>query len=225
VAGRLAPLKGLGAREILLHESFISLQGESTHQGRVCLFLRTTGCHLRCRYCDTPQAFTQGTRVGVEEVVGQAVASGVPLVEVTGGEPLLQRGVPELLRRLCDRGLTVLLETSGAVSTRHVDPRVRVILDVKTPGSGEVERNVWATLGQLKPHDEVKFVLTSEEDYRFAVEVVRREGLDRRCAVLFSPVTGLLPAATLAGWVVRDRLPVRFQLQLHRVLWGDRPGV
>jgi 7-carboxy-7-deazaguanine synthase len=150
---------------------------------------------------------------------------GLPLVEFTGGEPLLQPAVLPLMASLCDLGMTVLLETSGGVGTQDVDPRVRVILDEKTPSSGEAERNTWSNLARLRPHDEVKFVIGSAEDYAFSLAVIEEHALADKCALLFSPVTPGMPAETLAQWVVRDRLPVRFQVQLHKVLWGDRRGV
>lgn len=224
-AQRVLPLKGLQPGQLLVHEIYASIQGESTFQGRPCVFVRTTACHLRCSYCDTAHAFDHGTVMTLEDVLVAVRSHGLPLVEVTGGEPLLQATVPTLLTTLCDEGFTLLLETSGGVSTSAVDSRVYVILDVKTPGSGEEPRNVWANLDRLRPHDEVKFVITSQEDYQYSREVIQRHGLDKKCTLLMSPVTPGMDPATLAQWVVRDRLPVRFQVQLHKVLWGNRTGV
>jgi 7-carboxy-7-deazaguanine synthase len=224
-AARVAPLKDVPAGHLRVHEIYASVQGESTFQGRPCVFVRTTGCHLRCTYCDTHHAFYDGSVMSLEDVQQKVAAWNLPLVELTGGEPLLQPGSLTLMQRLCDAGFTVLLETSGGVSTASVDPRVHIILDVKTPSSGEVERNVWKNLSLLRPHDEVKFVMGSEEDYRFAVSTLREHALEKRCTVLFSPVTPGMPPDTLAEWCVRDRLPVRFQVQLHKVLWGNRTGV
>jgi 7-carboxy-7-deazaguanine synthase len=222
---RVRELKGLPKDRLLVHEVYASLQGEGTHVGLPCVFVRTTGCHLRCRYCDTPHAFHEGSERTVDDVVTQVKGFGLPLALVTGGEPLLQPATFALLARLCDEGLEVLLETSGGVSTKQVDPRVRVILDVKTPGSGELERNVWANLERLRPHDEVKLVLCSDEDYAFARQLVLEKKLHERCAVLFSPEAEGMDKAKLAEQIVRDRLPVRMQLQLHKVIWGEKRGV
>lgn len=224
---RLAPLKARrDPSAVLVNEVFASLQGESSWAGVPCTFVRTTGCHLRCVYCDTEHAFHEGSERSVASLVDEVVALGLPLVEVTGGEPLLQPSVHPLLHALCERGLTVLLETSGAVSLEGVDPRVRVILDIKTPGSGEVARHVTANLPRLVPgKDEVKLVLCSEDDYRFARDLLSRGSIPAGVTVLMSAAAPLLSATELAGWIVRDRLAVRFQVQLHKVLWGDRRGV
>jgi 7-carboxy-7-deazaguanine synthase len=222
---RVKELKGLDAGVLLIHEVYASLQGEGTHVGLPCAFVRTTGCHLRCRYCDTAHAFHEGARRDVDEVVAEVLAFGLPLVLVTGGEPLLQRAAPALLRGLCAAGLVVLLETSGAVSTEAVDPRVRIILDIKTPGSGEVERNLWANLERLRPHDEVKLVVCDEGDYAFAKDLLKDRSLSERCAVLLSPEAEGMDPAWLAARIVEDRLPVRMQVQLHKVLWGTKRGV
>jgi 7-carboxy-7-deazaguanine synthase len=222
---RVVPLRDIPAGHLKVHEIYASVQGESTFQGRPCVFVRTTGCHLRCSWCDTPQAFYQGTIMTVDTVILRVRQHGIPLVEITGGEPLLQPAVRVLMRRFLDEEFTVLLETSGGVSTSGVDPRVHVILDVKTPSSGEEPRNVWANLERLEPHDEVKFVIAHHADYQYAVGVLERHRLAERCTVLFSAVTPGMDPAMLAEWVVRDRLPVRFQVQLHKVLWGNTPGV
>lgn len=210
---------------LLVHEVYVSVQGEGTHVGLPCVFVRLSACHLRCTYCDTAHAFHEGQERALDEVVAEVLSHGIGLALVTGGEPLLQKAALPLLSSLAEHGLTVLLETSGAVTTRFVDERVRIILDVKTPGSGEAERNVWDNLARLRPHDEVKFVLCDERDYQFARDILQRYALHERCAVLFSPAAGTFPPATLAERIVQDRLPVRFQLQLHKVLWGDRRGV
>jgi len=228
---RLTPLKALTRKGLdpsavlLVHEVYASIQGESTWAGVPCVFVRTTGCHLRCGYCDTEHAFHDGRERTVDDLLVQVAGFGVPLVEITGGEPLLQRATRPLLRFLCDAGHTVLLETSGGVSTEGVDPRVHVILDVKTPGSGEVGRNVWSNLDRLRPHDEVKLVICDERDYEFAREVVASRRIPQGVTVLFSPAKPGVDPARLAEWIVRDRLPVRFQVQLHKVLWGERAGV
>lgn len=224
-ADRVAPLKDVPAGMVKVHEVYASVQGESTFQGRPCVFVRTTACHLRCTYCDTAHAFYDGTVMDPVDVLARVRSHGLPLVEFTGGEPLLQPAVAAMMRTLCDEGFTVLLETSGGVSTKDVDPRVHVILDVKTPSSGESERNTWSNLARLRPHDEVKFVIGSEEDYAYSRRVVDEHALAGKCTLLFSAVTPGMSAATLAEWVVRDRLPVRFQVQLHKVLWGDKRGV
>jgi 7-carboxy-7-deazaguanine synthase len=228
---RIAPLAVLDddgidrARTLLVHEIYASLQGEGTRAGVLCTFVRTTACHLRCTYCDTEHAFDEGKLTSVDDVLAAIRTEGARHVQVTGGEPLLQRAVPVLMSALCDEGFTVLLETSGGVSTERVDSRVVTILDVKTPGSGEHERNVWKNLERLRAHDEVKFVITSADDYAFAKRVVDEHGLTTTCTVLFSPSAPEMPARTLAEWMVRDRLPVRFQMQLHKVLWGEKRGV
>jgi len=206
-------------------EIFHSIQGESTWAGRPCTFVRLTGCPLRCRWCDTEYAFEGGTAMSLPEVLGAVERFGCPLVEVTGGEPLVQKECGELLSALCDRGYEVLLETSGAISTEKVDPRVVTILDLKCPDSGEMERNLWENLDRLRPRDEIKFVVASRRDYEWALQTVRERNLAARNVVLFSPVWGELEPGTLAGWILADRAPVRIQIQLHKVLFGDVAGV
>jgi 7-carboxy-7-deazaguanine synthase len=207
-------------------EIFHSIQGESTWAGRPCTFVRLTGCPLRCRWCDTEYAFHGGATMSLEEVLAQVERFECSLVEVTGGEPLSQKECPELLRSLCDRGYDVLLETSGAVSTESVDPRVVTILDVKCPDSGESDRNLWENLDRLRPRDEIKFVLASRRDYEWALETVQARDLSARNTVLFSPVWGELEPGTLASWILEDRARVRMQIQLHKVLYGaDVAGV
>jgi len=218
-AQRLRPLAGKATGTLVIHEIYRSLQGESTFAGLPCVFVRLTACHLRCVYCDTPHAFNQGEAMSVDVVVARALALGDDLVEITGGEPLLQREVHPLMSRLADAGKTVLLETSGALDTSAVDPRVRVILDLKTPGSGEAEANVWSNIEHLKPGDEVKFVVCDRADFDWAVNVVREHRLTERCPVLFSAAFGQVNPTDLAAWILESRLPVRLQPQQHKILW------
>lgn len=207
-------------------EIFHSIQGESTFAGRPCVFVRLTGCPLRCTWCDTEYAFYGGTERSVDDVLAEVRAHGCNLVEVTGGEPLAQANTIQLLGRLCAEGFTVLLETSGAVDTATVDPLVHIILDVKCPGSGMMERMHWPNVQRLRPQDEAKFVIQDRADYEWAKEVVARYGLTDRCPVLFSPVFGTLNPHQLAEWLLADRLPIRFQLQLHKYIWApDMRGV
>jgi len=209
-----------------VHEIFYSLQGESTRAGRPCVLVRLTGCQMRCVWCDSEHAFYEGEWKSRQQVLDEVAAFGCPMVELTGGEPLLQPGALPLLEALCDEGYEVLLETGGGVDVGGVDPRVRRVLDIKCPGSGEAEANRWQNLELLTPRDELKLVIASEDDYRWARDLVRERRLDRLCPVSFSPVWGRVEPAELAGWILRDRLPVRFQLQLHKILWGaDARGV
>lgn len=212
------------ADRLRVNEIFLSLQGESRSVGLPTVFVRLTGCPLRCGYCDTAYAFHEGQWLSVEEILTQVAAQGVRHVTVTGGEPLAQRPCTALLARLCDAGYEVSLETSGAVDIAAVDPRVRIVMDVKTPGSGEAEKNLPANLPRLKRTDEVKFVIGSRADYDWSRAFVEREHLAERCEVLFSPVHGELAPRDLADWIVADKLPVRFQLQLHKLLWGEERG-
>jgi 7-carboxy-7-deazaguanine synthase len=206
-------------------EIFHSIQGESTHAGRPCVFVRLTGCNLRCRWCDSAYTFTGGEKMTVEDVVGKVMAYGCNLVEVTGGEPLAQAEAFELIDRLCDHGLEVLVETSGSIDVSPTDPRAKLILDVKCPGSGEAGSNRWANLELLRPHDEIKFVIADRADYEWAREVIRSRSLDR-WPVLLSPVWGEMDPRSLAEWMLADRVPARFQTQLHKHLWGaDARGV
>lgn len=217
----------MSSETLVIHEIYRSLQGESTFAGLPCAFVRLSACNLRCRWCDTPEAFTGGTRMPVADVVTRALALNTPLVEVTGGEPLLQAAVHPLMRALCDAGKTVLLETSGERDISGVDPRVRRIVDLKAPGSGESPRNRWENLPHLCAQDEVKFVLADRTDYEWARDVIRREALHQRAGtVLLSCVHGELDPRDLAAWVLDDALPVRVQVQLHKVIWGaDAKGV
>lgn len=205
-------------------EIFHSLQGESRPAGYPTAFVRLTGCPLRCTYCDTSYAFQGGSRISVAEVINRVRTFGVRYVCVTGGEPLAQPACLGLLTALCDAGYAVSLETSGALDISAVDPRVTVVLDIKTPDSGESERNLWGNLPRLKRDDQIKFVICSRADYDWSRKVLAERHLDHLCEVLFSPSWGQLPARELAEWVLADQLPVRFQLQLHKYLWGDAPG-
>ncbi len=203
----------------MVHEIYRSLQGESTFAGLPCGFVRLTACHLRCVYCDTPHAFNHGTLMPLDEVVDRALGLGDDLVEITGGEPLLQAEVHPLMSRLADAGRTVLLETSGAVDIAPVDPRVHIILDLKTPASGELAANFWGNIPLLRSKDEVKFVLCDRTDFEWAVAQVREHALTDRCPVLFSPAFGQVNPTDLAAWTLESRLPVRVQIQLHKILW------
>lgn len=203
-----------------MHEIFYSLQGESTFAGLPCVLVRLTGCQMRCTWCDTEHAFYEGEWMPREAVLERVADLGCELVELTGGEPLLQPGARPLLAALCDAGYTVLLETGGGLDIGGVDPRVHRIVDVKCPGSGEAANNHWPNLDLLGPRDEVKMVLADEADYLWARDLVRRHRLTARCPVHFSPVHGSLDRERLAAWILRDRLPVRLQLQLHKLLWG-----
>jgi 7-carboxy-7-deazaguanine synthase len=205
-------------------EIFVSLQGESRSVGWPTVFVRLTGCPLRCGYCDTSYAFKGGETLQIDDILSRVAGFGVHHVTVTGGEPLAQKACGELLQRLCDAGYEVSLETSGALAVADVDPRVVKVMDLKTPSSGELQRNLYDNLEHLSPQDQVKFVIGDEQDYRWSREQVGKHHLAERCEVLFSPVQGQLSPTTLADWIVRDRLPVRFQLQLHKILWGDQPG-
>jgi 7-carboxy-7-deazaguanine synthase len=212
---------------ITLNEIFHSVQGESTYAGRPCVFVRLTACDLRCAWCDTPYAFYEGRKHTVDEVLAEVERFRCPLVEVTGGEPLLQEDVYPLMRGLLDRGRTVLLETGGHRSTERVPEAVVTIVDVKCPGSGEAGRMHWANLDRLRPHDEVKFVVADRADYDYARDVIGRyQVASRAAAVHLSPVHGVLDPRTLSEWVLGDALPVRVQLQLHKYIWEpDRRGV
>jgi len=216
---RLRPLQGKPAGTLLNHEIYRSLQGESTFAGLPCDFVRLTACHLRCGYCDTPHAFIEGEILSLDDVVERALSLGDRLVEVTGGEPLLQPEVLPLLSRLADAGRTVLLETSGSLDITPVDPRVHIILDLKTPGSGEVEANLWSNLERLKPSDEVKFVICDRADFDWSVAQVRAQHLSDRCPVLFGVAFGLVNPTDLAAWILETHLPIRLQIQQHKILW------
>lgn len=205
-------------------EIFLSLQGESRSVGWPTVFVRLTGCPLRCGYCDTSYAFKGGETMSVDDIVAQVADFGVHHVTVTGGEPLAQKECVQLLQRLCDEGWEVSLETSGALDVSAVDPRVVKVMDLKTPSSGESARNLYDNIEYLSPQDQVKFVIGDAGDYVWSREQLASHHLADRCEVLFSPAAGELEPTALADWVVRDRLPVRFQIQLHKILWGDGPG-
>lgn len=209
-----------------ISEIFHSIQGESSYAGQPCVFVRLTGCPLRCTWCDTDYAFYGGQDCSIDEILAKVQTYGCRLVEVTGGEPLAQPESLPLIARLCDAGYTVLLETSGAIDIAPVDPRAHIILDVKCPGSGMTERMHWPNLAALTAKDEAKFVLTDRADYEWAKEMLAHHHLADRCSVLFSPVFGSLDLRQLAEWILADRLPVRFQVQLHKYIWApDMRGV
>lgn len=208
------------SERLKIHEIFYSIQGESTLAGRPCVLVRLTGCQMRCTWCDTEYAFYEGQWMTRQQILDQVAEYGCPLVELTGGEPLLQPAALPLMRDLADAGYQVLLETGGGVDISPVDPRVHRILDVKCPGSGEAENNHWPNLDCLGPRDEVKFVLADEADYRWARDLVRQHALTDRCPVHFSPVHGEVDLQQLAEWILRDRLAVRYQLQMHKFIWS-----
>jgi len=212
------------ADRLRITEIFLSLQGEARDAGWPTVFVRLTGCPLRCQYCDTAYAFHGGEWRSIDDILAEVAKHGVRHVCVTGGEPLSQKRCLVLLQRLCDAGYQVSLETSGAIDISGVDSRVSRVLDIKTPGSREVERNRWDNLPLLTAHDQVKFVLCGREDYEWARDVVAERGLPDRCDVLFSPSKSELEPRDLADWIVADRLPVKFQMQLHKLLWNDEPG-
>jgi 7-carboxy-7-deazaguanine synthase len=212
----------VGATQTLtVNEIYQSIQGESTWAGLPCVFVRLTFCDLRCNYCDTAYAFYEGRKLALPEIVASVAAFQCPLVEITGGEPLLQKNVLPLMLQLCDLGLTVLIETSGAHDISPIDPRVRRIMDLKTPGSGEVQRNRYANIPHLTKNDEVKFVIGSREDYLWSKGKIEEYRLDQRCgAVLLSPIFGRIEPREIVEWMLADRLPARFQLQLHKFVWA-----
>jgi 7-carboxy-7-deazaguanine synthase len=209
---------------VRITEIFHSLQGESRTVGLPTVFVRLTGCPLRCGYCDTEYAFSGGRWMEIDEILTAVAAHGADYVTVTGGEPLAQRACLGLLSALCDRGYAVSLETSGALDVAAVDPRVVKVMDLKTPGSGEVARNRYQNIAHLGPDDQVKFVICDRADYQWARAQLQAQGLSGRCEVLFAPAHGRLEPRTLAEWILQDRLRVRFQIQLHKYLWGDVSG-
>jgi 7-carboxy-7-deazaguanine synthase len=212
------------APSLLVSEVFYSLQGEASRMGLPTVFIRLSGCPLRCAWCDTAYAFTGGRRMTLAAILDRVSGYGVRQVCVTGGEPLAQKGCPALIASLCDAGHEVSLETSGALDIGGVDPRAARIVDVKAPGSGESGKNRWQNVSLLTPRDELKFVLAGRADYQWARQAIAEHDLDRRCPILFSPVQETLAPGDLAEWILADRLPVRFQLQLHKRLWGNMRG-
>lgn len=205
-------------------EIFYSLQGETKTVGLPTVFVRLTGCPLRCQYCDTAYAFQGGHWYELEAILAEVKQYGAHYVTVTGGEPLAQKACIPLLKQLCDAGYEVSLETSGAIDVSDVDPRVIKVVDIKTPGSAEVDRNLWSNMEKLLPHDQVKFVICSDDDYVWSKEVMQKYDLASRCHVLFSPSYQQMDAGRLADFILRDRLSVRLQIQLHKHLWGDAKG-
>lgn len=207
-----------------ISEIFFSLQGESSRVGLPTVFIRLTGCPLRCGYCDTAYAFTGGENISIASILKQISNFSARYVTVTGGEPLAQKACLTLLTALCDAQYSVSLETSGALDISNVDTRVSKVMDIKTPGSDEVDKNNWSNLDNLTQHDELKFVLCDEADYQWACKVINERHIDQICPILFSPVHGILNPTSVANWILRDNLPVRMQIQLHKLLWDDGPG-
>jgi 7-carboxy-7-deazaguanine synthase len=208
-----------------IFEIFYSLQGESSRAGLPTVFVRLTGCPLRCGYCDTEYAFHGGATQSFDEILAKVASYQAQYVCVTGGEPLAQKGCHELLKMLCETGYKVSIETSGAMDISQVDQRVSIIMDIKTPGSGEESKNLWSNIATLSVKDEVKFVMVDRTDYDWAKQILGQYDLTSKCPVLFSPVYKTLPPADLAAWVLEDHLPVRMQVQLHKILWGEKAGV
>jgi 7-carboxy-7-deazaguanine synthase len=220
-------VSGEAARErdtLLITEIFLSLQGESRSVGWPTTFIRLTGCPLRCHYCDTEYAFQGGERITIDTVLQQVANNGVRHVTVTGGEPLVQKEVYPLMKQLCDVGYKVSVETGGMVDISEVDSRVERVVDLKTPASGEVEQNHWDNLNLLTKQDQLKVVIQGRADYEWFLPILKQHQLDQRCEVLLSPVQGVLEPSLLAEWILQDKLNVRFQLQLHKILWGNETG-
>ncbi len=211
--------------KLKIHEIFYSLQGESSRVGLPTVFVRLTGCPMRCGYCDTAYAFNGGSNMSINEILNKVASYGAHYITITGGEPLAQKACWPLLTALCDAGYSVSLETGGAVDTNEVDARVVVILDIKTPGSGELKNMRMSNIKYLKAQDEVKFVLCNRADYDWAKELLEKYALNKTCSILFSPVYNQVNPTELAEWILQDKLPVRMQVQLHKILWGEKPGV
>ncbi len=205
--------------QLVVNEIFHSIQGESTHSGRPCVFVRLTYCNLRCSYCDTEYAFHEGTPQTIDQVLKRVKAYGTRLVEITGGEPLFQEGVHELMTLLCDQGHEVLLETGGSLDISRVDSRVKRIMDLKCPGSGMLRKNLYSNIDHLRSTDEVKFVIGSKEDFDWSVGIIQQYAIADRCTILMSPVFGELEPVALAGWILDQKIDVRFQMQLHKYIW------
>jgi len=212
-------------QKLKVNEIFYSLQGESSYVGLPTIFIRLTGCPMRCSYCDTAYAFNSGKNFTIDQILETIAQYKTCNVTVTGGEPLAQKECWDLLKILCDLGYTVSLETGGAISISKIDERVKIILDIKTPKSGEEKNNYWDNLKLIKPKDEIKFVINDRKDYIWSKELLIREKLNERALILFSPVYGEIDPKELADWILEDYLPVRFQIQLHKVIWGQIPGV
>jgi len=220
----IAAPSGVKPMTLQINEIFYSLQGESRTVGWPTVFVRLTGCPLRCSYCDTRYAYSGGESLSLDMILKQVAGYHAGYVTVTGGEPLAQPGCRALLAQLCNAGYEVSLETSGALTIADIDPRVSIVMDIKTPASAEAAKNYWQNIALLRPADQIKFVICDEQDYEWAKQMLVEHDLADRCEVLMSPVFGRLDGARLAGWVLADRLPVRMQLQLHKILWGDQPG-
>ncbi len=217
-------MKQIPGASLRISEIFFSLQGETSRVGLPTVFVRLTGCPARCTYCDTSYAFTGGQTMAMSDVVREVARHAPRYVTVTGGEPLAQKNCLLLLQALCDAGYDVSLETGGMLDVSGVDARVMKVLDIKTPASGEMEKNLWGNLDRLGSQDEIKFVLCDEADYQWAKQVLIEHQLPQRCAVLFSPAQGKLAPKDVAEWILRDHLPVRLQVQLHKLLWGNEAG-
>jgi len=211
--------------QLKIFEIFYSLQGESSRVGLPTIFIRLSGCPMRCHYCDTAYAFQGGSMMTIDEIIKTIKKYDTPYVTVTGGEPLAQKEVLSLLKVLADQNYEVSLETGGGVSIKEVDPRIKIILDIKTPQSGEEKKNHWDNLNLIHSKDEIKFVLCSREDYDWAKKILNQYKLAEKCDVLFSPVYQKLNTTNLGNWILEDQLPVRMQIQLHKLLWGEKPGV
>ena len=202
-----------------VNEIYFSIQGESSYAGLPCVFIRLTYCNLRCTYCDTEYAFYKGKDLNIDEIFEQINKFDCKLVEITGGEPLVQKESLELMKSLCDKGFTVMLETGGSLSIEEIDRRVKIIMDLKCPSSGMVKKNLYSNINHLKPEDEIKFVIGNREDYEWSKDIIEKHNLTGKCEVLFSVVFGMLRPVRLVEWILEDKLNVRFQLQMHKFIW------